>query len=649
MMSLIIPVKYGYFSLQNGNGSDSGVDWHNSEHSSVSGPNDSGVPILAQQFSSTANKNSKSPSPERRRKISPSLSGYQTCIPMGNDIVYDECEVHSLIDNEDPEDGNDNHLNAEILKRIQEHDPGVTKGSEFDLSKIAQYDKESDKVTQVKIDKQDKIGGKDASITGDRIMGSPMNQEYVEEDDMHKLAAKHNNATSSKMDNSVAAKSFNDGKSLYSIDDTLSAKMFTYTTLAPHSEVSDYDINNGIKSDSFDKSLAPDSSVIENPDENVATDTKFPELLKIKLDTTDKSALKKMLPNGLNHSDIFRPPDYVKDDIVTVYHISPMELNTDNDSTNDVNEYVPNTDEKYANGDDSLSDIDHFDNDSMFNPSSGYGDGQLTEILETLTNGKNKSDIIDFGQNTCMPANGYVDADQISICSFVSNASSLQDRQSPEKKVGVKQGSEHSSIAASPVLPRVVENIYKGAVETENKTASKIENQAQLPENTLKREMEKNQDRNALDKVLDDLSTSKNVSVQEVPDQGVNKEMKQNGIDKKLNKSVKDLQSEKTFEQNGIDSGINEIKKNTSSGTLSGSGISSYVTAGKVAEGVKGSINSLSNVCNETENKSKEILTDNGVSQLENISVSQNEINDRDLPDTVSKPAEEEGVQVTRL
>ena len=567
------------FSFQNGNGTDSGVDSHKSEQSSVSSPRDSGVPIIAQQFSSS--RRSGTPSPERKRKISPPRPGYQSIIHIGNgdDIDYEECETSSLLDNEDPGGGIDNDLNVEIprarhvyidiekneenMERALEHDLGID--SEAGKSKTAEYEIETDIVNGRNDNEQGRT-------TSDKTMGNPINQEYVEEEDMQNLAAKGKLASCSKMDYSVAAKTFNDEKTLNSVDDTSTGvplKEFTRTILNPVSGVTDSYIDNGHMNGNLNKGMKPHSSMLDHHDEITAADTRLSKFPEDNSRKTPEVTLKNPLPNGIH----LRPVINERNDNEIVNQTKSMQTNTAD--SNVVG--VMNRAENCEDDDHSLSDIDCFDDDEL-NQSLGCGDGELTEILEALTNCRNLPELVELGPHV----NGYVDHDQISICSFASNASSLQDRASPEKRVGVRQGSEHSSVAASPVLPRVTENVYKGSTEIEPKTVLKTENPDTLKISLKGIEFDTIRIRTTNNRSVDDIDTSK--ALKEMPDHGINKEVKLFEIDKHPNENDKETESVKNVVHNGLENRVDNI----SPGTGSGTGVSSYVhvtATGDPAEG----------------------------------------------------------------
>ena len=410
------------------------------------------------------------------------MPGYQSIIHLGNgdDIDYEECETSSLLDNEDPGGGFDNDLNVEMprarhvyidiekheenMERALEHDLGID--SEAGKSSTAEYEIGTDRVNGRNDNEQDRTKETATSVTSDKTLGNPINQEYVEEEDMQNLAAKDKLASCPKTDYSVAAKMFDDKKTLYSVDDNstdVPLKEFSRTLLNPVTGVADSYIDNGHMNGNLNKGMKSHSSMLDHHDEITAADEEFSEVHEDKSNKTPEIIQRYSLPNGIH----LRRAIIERNDNEIVNQTKPMQTNTADSHVVD----VMNSAENCEDDDHSLSDIDCFDDDEL-NQSLGCGDGELTEILEALTNCRNLPELVELGP--CV--NGYVDHDQISICSFASNASSLQDRASPEKRVGVRQGSEHSSVAASPVLPRVAENIYKGVNDIETKTVSKAEN-----------------------------------------------------------------------------------------------------------------------------------------------------------------------------
>ena len=619
-------------------------------------------------------RNSRTPTPDRERKISPPLPGYQSIQHIGSDadIDYEVCERSSLLDDEDP-GGVDNDLNIEITKEalrdgginndlkkirnaghvyidIEDHEENMERAlevddgndNEFDLSDDDEYGKESVKyekelvkysrksvksVKEIGNERNDEVfmevtenGNKNnetgvtkdviSSADSDKTMQSAPNQEYVEEEDMQKLAAKPKIRTLShlEMDNSVAAKTLNDVKNHYSNDDSLAGiddistsvglKEFTKAILNPFSKTSDSDINSGLKNSSLVTGLKSEPSVINNQDEIITTT----ELSDDKSNKTTKLTLNSHLPNGL----ILRQIVTEKDDNIAIDN-QATKVQLENNSSNVIN--AKNTPENFEADTCSLSDVDHLDDDT-FKPSLVCGDGELTEILEALTNCRNEPDFVDLGPDSCI--NGYIDHDQISICSFASTASSVQDRATPERKVSVRQGSEHSSVAASPVLPRVTENgsrqgsehssiaaspvlprvsenVYK--VDNEIDTASRLrKGRPHVLEASLKngievetRKNEASSNQNVRDS---DLSTDKDVALKEMLNLGINKEMKGIEIDKQTMQNGTELELDKNIVDNGIDIGLDGKNDISRSGTGSGTGISSYVHV--TAKGNKG-------------------------------------------------------------
>lgn len=505
------------------------------------GTGDSAQQQLSQQISSTSNRNSASPTPSRKGRLSPVLSGYQRFIP-NEEFVYDEYETNNLLENEEP-DGINNDFNVEGISYAGEHKTEQVCIEEHKLETIADVvDTKIDDESKVlvtgeskpginqlekKTYKSDKMMTKDTCIIGRKEEVSAVNNEYVEENDISNLSKNNNHTLHPVIPSKLQQDKFDTGKTSHIFPERAS------TT--------------GIPNKTF-------GCIIENPNSyggwNAATAAvgsqgkpRSGEILLSNKENDGDFRIK--LPNGLKPN--CKDPENVDSDEMVTVPSNDSHLNAEccpsfhkiKQANNVVVDGSHSSDNDEYTDDDSLSDIDQIDNEDMFSPSVGC-DGELTEFIES--NLKGKSELEDFQINNL--TNGYVDSDQISISSLVSNASSIQERQSPEKKITVNQGLEHLRMT-SP-LPGITENTT-GQSET---LVNSLKGNTKTDENQISKMVHEPAD----------LIKSKSVTENKQSCQGT------------------DIKEEK----NCFEHSLNEMGQKTSSGNSSGSGISSYVLAGNI-------------------------------------------------------------------
>ena len=517
----------------------------------VAGENiESTEPILAQQLTYTVS-NSESPPPERKRTISPPLTGYQTFIPI-DDNFYDECERSSLLENEGGENGVENDLDVfrfaiekkarpdPVSDDIEENMDGVIE-NEFDEVIDSTSEKSRAEIVIPGLVNENKPIYIEASKTEENgtniknmVADTMKNSEYVDEHEMDRFSSKHDIGKRTIFGNSPHIKipeKKNGEWRAPEVFDKKSTKVPLKTlkpgTGSPALKAEGMDIDYKLKNKNEEQSKADiaikgHSSLTGIIPFAAVKEPKTADVDENREGKTAERNDKIHTPNGITVH--LTDQEYV--DSAAAFNVDnntrPQNSNKLNvvdkfeDRENAIINEIYDTDAvEHKNDLENLSDIDDNETEGMFNPSFGYGDGEFTSIFEAVE------------------ANyGYAGADQISIGSFQSNASSLQEQS--ESRVGSNHSSTKSSTTASPWHNNKQKEVQIGNLEAElkiltleslNKSISETE------ENLLKT---------------------------------VGEEVRPNGI---INRNFQD-----------------DINKTMSSGNSSGSGISSYVALGKIVK-----------------------------------------------------------------
>ena len=138
----------------------------------------------------------------------------------------------------------------------------------------------------------------------------------------------------------------------------------------------------------------------------------------------------------------------------------------------------------------------HGENEDMFYQDVTFGDGELTDIIESFVKSQTNFGTVD----DIFLTNGYVDADKMSVGSFTSNESS-QDRQSPEKHVCLNKVTDHLNTNISP--SQETKNIFRNDITllnkiSEYKTTNTTENTKNKIDTSINGLQPKSRDTNSL-------------------------------------------------------------------------------------------------------------------------------------------------------
>ena len=415
------------------------------------------IPTLADQVQGNLNS-SATPllNEEASNGNRSNLPGYERMIPFSNDVIYEEYETDSLIENDEFQVGGDNSSIVESdtvdnLRRfnhvyLEIDDPG--KNTQTDLRNVA----------DVNIDCSEKKTASDKTLRL-RVDGN----EYVDEDGMPRAVI--SNSTQSYMpdrdcvdrdDPKLVQSDKNKQRNIGSdLDDYVDRDNAPKLALPFKIQQRDLGVNDYVgradapKPALFDKKQQRELNTNEYVDNGNASNVGMIDNLGQKTENENHNTCKKMTvkeqnsKNNLKAHESLMAQDYVEEEAMQelskqkkngqpLQSVKALESQYLDSPSTLVNMIQGNTDTEYQSDSEPASVamdriLEDDSQEDHFHPSFAFGDVELTDILESV--------VEDNTSLSFVPReDGYVDADQISMGSFRSTASSTQDNHLLERQ-----------------------------------------------------------------------------------------------------------------------------------------------------------------------------------------------------------------------
>ena len=393
------------------------------------------IPTLADQAQGNLNSsatpllNEEAPNGNRSN-----LPGYERMIPFSNDVIYEEYETDSLIENDEFQGGGDNSSIIQYTQTDLRNDVDVN--IDFSEKKTA-----SDKTLQLRVDNNDYVDEDDMprAVVSNSTQSYMPDRDYVDRD--HPKLAQSDKNKQINLDSNL--------------DDYIDRDNAPKSAVPVKIQKRDLGVNGYVdraddpKPALFDKKQQRELNTTEYVDNGNASNVGIIDNLGLKTENKTHNAWKKMTEkeqnskNNLKKNESIMAQDYVEEEVMQelseqkkngqpLQSVKALESQYLDSPSTLVNMIQGNTDTEYKSDSEPASVamdriLEDDSQEDHFHPSFAFGDVELTDILESV--------VEDNTSLSFVPReDGYVDADQISMGSFRSTASSIQDNHLLERQ-----------------------------------------------------------------------------------------------------------------------------------------------------------------------------------------------------------------------
>ena len=403
--------------------------------------NSSATPLLNEEASSGNRSN---------------LPGYERMIPFSNDVIYEECETDSLIENDEFQVGGDNSniVESDTVDNLRRFNHVY-----IEIDNPGKYTQ-----TDLRTDVDVNVGCSDKKTASDKTLQLRVdNNEYVDEDGMPRAVV--SNSTQSYMPDrdyvdrdhpKLAQSDKNKQINLDSnLDDYIDRDNAPKSAVPVKIQKRDLGVNGYVdraddpKPALFDKKQQRELNTTEYVDNGNASNVGIIDNFGLKTENENHNTCKKMTvkeqnsKNNLKAHESLMAQDYVEEEAMQelskqkkngqpLQSVKALESQYLDSPSTLVNMIQGNTDTEYQSDSEPASVamdriLEDDSQEDHFHPSFAFGDVELTDMLESVVE---DSVLPSFGPRE----DGYVDADQISMGSFRSTASSTQDNHLLERQ-----------------------------------------------------------------------------------------------------------------------------------------------------------------------------------------------------------------------